>query len=151
VPDSDSKTVNPASHFQLNIGGPEQALLFSNAAVGAATLNTARHFSVDANGKPVNNVGAGTGVQYGDLTVSRGIDTDHQLWEAFKDVRDNGATADNAKEITLTGLDAAGQTLFTLSMTGAHITSYTIGAFDANGGGILTEAATFTYETMDIA
>jgi T4-like virus tail tube protein gp19 len=150
VADSDPKPVSPVSHFKLDLGGPEGALLFSNAAIGAASLNTSKHNSVDANGNPVNNIGAGTGVQWGDLSVSRGIDTDHQLWESFKDHKDNGASPDNAKEIKLIGLNAKGDTLFTVNMTGAHINMYTIGAFDANGGGILTESAGFTYEDMTI-
>ena len=150
MPSSDAKTVSPVSHFKLDLGGPQEALLFSQAAIGAATLGTARHNSVDAQGKPINSVGGGTQAQFGDLSVTRGIDTDHQLWEAFKDVKDNGATADNAKEIKLIGLDAKGETLFTINMTGAHINMYQIGAFDANGGGILTESAGFTYEDMTI-
>ena len=74
--------------------------------MGGATLNTAKLQTVDANGNPVNSVGGGTQVQWGDLTVMRGVDSDHQLYEAFKDAGEKGATTDNAKEIKLIGLSA---------------------------------------------
>jgi len=143
---ADQKTVSTVSHFKLDLGGPEGALLFASANMGGATLNTANFQTVDANGNPVNSVGGGTQVQWGELSVTRGVDTDHQLYDAFKDVKENGATADNAKEIKLIGLDSKGNTLFTWNFTGAHITSYQMGAAEAGSNAILTEAASFKFE-----
>jgi phage tail-like protein len=146
VPSSDQKTVSTVSHFKLDLGGPEGAMLFSGATIGAAQLNTGKFATVDDKGNPVNSVGGGTQVQWGDLNVTRGVDSDHQLYEAFKDVKENGATADNAKEIKLIGLDAKGETLFTWNFTGAHISSFQMGAFEAGSNAILTESASFTFE-----
>ena len=143
---ADDKTVSTVSHFKLDLGGPEGALLFSSASMGGATLNTARFQTVDANGNPINSVGGGTQVQWGDLTVMRGVDSDHQRYEAFKDVKENGATPDNAKEIKLVGLSAKGDTLFTWNFTGAHISSYQMAGAEAGSNAILTESASFTFE-----
>jgi len=143
---ADEKTVNTVSHFKLDLGGAEGALLFASASMGGATLNTSKFQTVDANGNPVNSVGGGTQVQWGDLSVTRGVDSDHQLYEAFKDVKENGSTADNAKEIKLIGLDSQGNTLFTWNFTGAHISSYQMAGAEAGSNAILTEAASFTFE-----
>jgi phage tail-like protein len=150
VPDSDPKTVSTVSHFKLVLDGAEEAMLFHTASGFQGTLNTAKFASQDGQGNPINSVGGGTQVQWSDLQVSRGVDTDHKLYEAFKDVKENGATPDNAKEIQLIALDAKGETLFTCNFTGAHITSYSMSGMDSNSNAILTEGASFTFEDMTL-
>jgi hypothetical protein len=143
---SDQHTVSVVSHFSLDLGGPEGAMLFASASMGGATLNTATFATVDNNGNPVNSLGGGTQVQWSDLVVTRGVDTDHQLWDLFQDAKENGHTPDNAREIKLIAFDAKGGTLFTLNMVGAHITSFQMAGAEAGSNAILTESASFKFE-----
>jgi phage tail-like protein len=146
---SDSQ-VSGVHHFKLDLGGLESGMLFSAATMPSGTLDVPDFKTVDNNGNPVNSCGGGTQVTWAPITLTRGVDSDHQLWDWFKDVREKGACEDTKKEIKIIAMDSKGETLHTWNLTGAVITNYGMAGADAQTAAILTEMVSIKYEDASL-
>src|SRR5918911_116187 len=131
--------VSGVHHFKLDLGGMESGMLFSAASMPSGTLDVPDFKTIDDKGTPVNSVGGGTQVSWSPVTLTRGVDTDHQLYDWFNDVRQKGVTDDTKKEIKIIALDSQGETLHTWNLVGAVITTYGMAGADAQTTSILTE------------
>jgi phage tail-like protein len=138
--------VHGVHHFKLDLGGMETGMLFSAATMPSGTLDVPDFKTVDAGGKPVNSCGGGTQVTWGPVTLTRGVDSDHQLYDWFKDVREKGVCEDTKKEIKIIAMDSQGETLHTWNIIGAVITTYGMAGADAQTTAILTEQVTIKFE-----
>jgi phage tail-like protein len=144
---SDQPTVSGAHHFSIDLGGAEGDMLFISASAIGGTLDLPSLKTIDGQHSPVNSIGGGKAkVNWTDLTLSRGIDDKHSLYDWFQDIRDNGVTADTKKDIKIIGYDASDSPLFTWNITGAVITTFTGAAVDAQTSAILTETVSLTFE-----
>jgi len=147
---SDDKQVSGVHHFKLDLGGLESSMLFSSVAMGGATLSIGDFKTTDANGNPVNSCGGGTQVHWSDVSLTRGVDTDHGLWDWFKDVKEKGACGDTKKEVKIIALDSQGNTLHTWNLVGAVISSYQMAGADAGTEAILTEMVSIHFEDASL-
>jgi phage tail-like protein len=138
--------VSGVHHFKLDLGGLESGMLFSAATMPSGSLDVPDFKTVDNNGNPVNSCGGGTQVTWAPIQLTRGVDSDHQLWDWFKDVREKGACEDTKKEVKIIAMDSKGETLHTWNLTGAVITNYGMAGADAQTAAILTEMVTIKYE-----
>lgn len=140
------KTVSGHHHFKLDLGGFEGGLLFNSVSMPSGTLDIPDFKTWDANGNPVNSVGGGTQVNWSDIQLTRGVDTDKQLYTWFKDVRKSGVTTDTKKDIKLTVLDSEGKDLHVWNVTGAVINSYGMAGADAQTMAVLIESVSIKFE-----
>jgi phage tail-like protein len=142
----DAKTVSGVHHFKLQLGGAEGAMLFSQSTTPQGTLEAPDFKTFDANGNPVNSVGGGSQVSWAPLTLTRGVDTDKQLWDWFQKVKETGATGDAKKDIQLTALDSEGNPLHTWNITGAVLTQYGHSGANAQTMEVLVSTVQIKYE-----
>jgi len=143
---SDQKVVSGVHHFKLDLGGAEGALLFSQSSTPQGTLDAPDFKTFDANGNPVNSVGGGSQVSWTPITLTRGVDSDNQLYDWFKEVKEKGATPDTKKELKLTALDSTGQPLHTWNLVGAIITQYGHSGANAQTMEVLVATVQIKYE-----
>ena len=139
-------TVVGVHHFKLDLGGAEGALLFSQATTPQGTLEAPDFKTFDAKGNPVNSVGGGTQVSWAPISLTRGVDSDTQLYDWFKEIKEKGATADTKKEIKLTALDAEGNPLHTWNLIGAILTQYGHSGANAQTMEVLVSTVQIKYE-----
>jgi phage tail-like protein len=139
-------TVNGASSFKLGLGGIENAMLFSSVQMPTVTIDVQSYFTAAQNGQPVQSCGAGAKIHYGDIVLTRGVDDNHDLWQWVQDIKDHGVCDDTKKDITITAVNQNSEDLLTWNITGAVISSYSMAGVDSNGGGILTEMVTITFQ-----
>jgi phage tail-like protein len=141
------QTVSGAHHFSLDLGGAESDMLFISASTISGTLDLPALKTIDGQHSPVNSIGGGKAkVNWSDLTLERGIDDKHSLYEWFQNIRDNGVTADTKKDIKVVAYDSQDQPLYTWNLTGAVITTYSTAGVDAQTSAILTETVSITFE-----
>ena len=138
--------VSGVQHFKLDLGGLESSMLFSAATMPSGTLDVPDFKTIDDNGNPVNSCGGGTQVTWAPITLTRGVDSDHALYDWFKDVREKGVCDDTKKELKIICMDSQGETLHTWNIVGAVITNYGMAGCDAQTAAILTEQITIKYE-----
>jgi len=138
--------VRGVHHFKIDLGGIGSAMLFSACAMPSGSLDVPEFKTIDDNGNPVNSCGGGTQVTWSPVTLTRGVDTDHGLYEWFKDVREKGACQDTKKEVKIIAMDSQGETLLTWNLTGCVITTYGMAGCDAQTAAILTEQVSIKYE-----
>ena len=147
MPDSQ---VNGVHHFELKLGGAETDMLFSAATTPTGTLDAPEFKTMDAQAKPVNSVGGGTQASWSEVTITRGLDDKNSLWEWFKAIKENGATSDTKKDITIAAKNSGGDTLHTWNLKGAVITSYGHAGADAQTMAILTQQVSIKFEDADL-
>src|SRR6266516_4115108 len=141
------QVVSGAHHFSLDLGGAESDMMFISASSVSGTLDLPSLKTIDGQHSPVNSIGGGKAkVNWSDLTLQRGVDDKHSLYEWFQSIRDNGVTADTKKDIKIVAYDAQDQPLFTWNLTGAVITTYSTAGVDAQTSAILTETVSVTFE-----
>jgi phage tail-like protein len=143
---ADDGQITGGGHFKLDLGGSESALLFTAASLPSGSLQVPAFKTADANGNPVNSLGGGTQVQWGDVVLTRCVDTDHSLYEWFKSVQEKGVTDDTKKDIKIITMDPAGETLSTWNIVGAVISSYSMSGVDAQTQAILTEQVSISFQ-----
>jgi T4-like virus tail tube protein gp19 len=143
----EAKQVHGNIHVKLQgVPGAESGLLFNTFSPPDLSLDAPEFRTWDAQGAPIPSLGAGRQAKVGSITLSRGLDDNQDLMTWFNEVKEKGATADTKKDLTAEILTADGTTLKTWNITGAVITSYRQGDFDANGTGILVETVTIECE-----
>ena len=149
---TDSPTTYGAYHWVVKITGLESVTNWYNCTPPSATID-APEFKVWANnGDPVNSLTGGKQVTWAPVTLSRGGDDNKDLWTWFKDVMEKGATADTKKEVTLE-CKAHGddKTLFTWTLHGAVIVSYSYGGGSAQTQEVLVTNIQLKYESAELS
>jgi hypothetical protein len=146
----DVKPVHGGYHVKLD-GMPGSAgLLFYSATTPTGTLDSTKFMSWGADkGLLVNSAGGGRQVQWGPITLARGVDDNMELYTWFKDTMEKGMEAQK-KELKLIVFDAAGAPLHTWSLTGAHITSYSDSGHNAQTNEILVNTVQIEYEHAEL-
>jgi phage tail-like protein len=130
---ADEKEVYPVDTFKITLGGPEGAGLFNSVSGISSSIDPAAFDHVDGQGKPqVTKTPAK--VHWGDVTLSRGIDKDKQLWDWHFACIDKGIEG-NRKDLTIELLDTKGQTVVTWSLIQAFPFMYNAGGYQAGGEG----------------
>ena len=145
-----SKQVFGNYHYKLEIPDIDQALLFFQLTPPSLTVDGPDFKTWDAQGNPINSIGGGRQATWSDVQISRGIDSDMSLYKWIDDVRQKGATDDTKKDIKITVVNQANEDLLTWNVTGAVISSYTMAGVDSNGGGILTESVSITFQDASL-
>ena len=142
----DAKQVSGVHHFKLDLKGAEGGMLFSQATTPQGSLEAPDFKTFDDKGNPVNSVGGGTQVSWAPITLTRGVDSDKQLWDWFKTVKETGAKGEGKKDITLTALDSEGNPLHTWNIVGAVITQYGHSGANAQTMEVLVNTVQIKYE-----
>jgi phage tail-like protein len=142
--------VNGVHHFKLGLGGAEGDLLFSQATTPQGTLEVPEFKTFGQDGTPVNSVGGGTQVTWSPISLTRGVDKNHSLWDWFKEVKEKGVTPDTKKDITLQALDSGNEILHTWNIKGAVITQYGHSGANAQTMEILVSTVQIKYEDADL-
>jgi phage tail-like protein len=146
-----ASTVSGVHHFQLDLGGAENAMMFSQASTPQGTLEAPDFKTFPANGTaPVNSMGGGSQVSWAPITLTRGVDSDTQLWDWFKDIKENGVTPDTKKDIKLIACDATGSPLHTWNITGAVIMQYGHSGANAQTMEVLVNTVQIKFEDASL-
>ena len=133
-------------HFKLEIPDVDQALLFYQFTPPTMTVDGPEFKTWDASGNPVNAIGGGRQVSFTDLQLSRGVDTDHVLYEWIKQVREEGATDDTKKDLKITAFNSKGEPLHVWNIVKAIITQYGHSGANAQTNEVLVENVTIKFE-----
>jgi phage tail-like protein len=142
--------VSTVSHFTLDLGGAEQAVLFSSISAPTANVTVPDFKSFDGNGNPVSAVAGGTIVTWSDVTLVRAVDHDSQLYDWFSSIKEQGVTPDTKKDITITALDSNLEPLHTWNIKGAVISSFGFSGADAASGAILLNTISLKFEDAEL-
>jgi phage tail-like protein len=145
----DAKPVHGNYHVKIEGIPGADALLFSKLTTPTLSLETPKHKTWDAQGGTVNSAAGGRQITVGALTVERGVDDNKDMYTWLKETAEQGVEAQK-KDLTVTVLDAAGGTIETWNLTGAHIVSYSHSGHDANAGSVLVASAQIECETAEI-
>jgi phage tail-like protein len=144
---AENKEVYPIDTFKVTLGGAEAGGLFNTVSGIGSSIDPTGFDHVDQQGKP-QVAKTPAKAHYQDLTCSRGMDKDAQLWEWHFDCIEKGIEG-NRKDITVELLDTTGATVLTWSFTNAWPSSYQAAGQDASGGVVATEQIGFTYERLE--
>jgi phage tail-like protein len=126
------------------------SMMFYSATTPDPSLDGPEFKTWDANGVPMNSIGGGRQVTWTPITLSRGVDSNLDLWTWFNDIVEKGATSDTKKNVNLTWLDHAGGELFTWALTGAIIISYSQSGGNAQTNEILVNTVQLRYENATL-
>jgi phage tail-like protein len=144
---ADRKEVFPIDTFKVTIGGPEGAGLFNTVSGVGSSIDPTGFDHVDGQGKP-QIAKTPAKAHYTDVTLTRGLDKDKQLWDWHWACIDKGIEG-NRKDLTIELLDTKGGTVVTWSLVQAWPTSYQAAGYDASGGSVGTEAISFAFERLE--
>ena len=106
---AEQKEVYPIDTFLVTMGGVEAAGLFNTVSGISSAIDPTGFDHVDANGKP-QVAKTPAKVQWGDVTCSRGMDKDNELWQWHFDCIEKGIGPEG---ITVELLDTKGTTVLT--------------------------------------
>lgn len=140
---ADQKT-EPIKYWKITAEGVADIGMFNQCGLPSMSL-TASEFKVwDEQGKP-NPLPTGVQASFGDVTLSRGVDQQGELWKWISTIAQKGCTPDTVKEVTLIACDAEGGTVQEWKLTNAYPSSYTAAGMAAGGTDVLTEMISIRY------
>lgn len=146
---SEEGVVNAVHHFRVEFDG-SSGLMFSQATTPQATLEVPDFKTFSGDGKTVlNSVGGGTQVTWSPITLTRGVDSNHDLYDWFKEILETGV-AENKKVLTLVAVDSAGEDMHTWTCEGAIITQYGHSGANAQTMEVLVNTVQIKYETAKL-
>jgi phage tail-like protein len=146
--------VSSANLFELDIPDvtADDGLLFTSATFPEVSLDIP-DFKTFSNGPdaPVNSFGGKPHVNWGPISLSRGVDTSKALWTWMKDVMDKGVTADTVKEVTLKALGADATPLYTWVLHSAVIVQYGYSGANSQSQEVLVNNIQIKYASADLS
>ena len=143
----ESKQVHGGYHVKLGgVPGAEGGLLFYSATSPSGSLDSPAFKTWDAQGNPVNSLGAGRQAEWTPITLTRGVDDNRELYDWFKEIQEKGVTEETKKDLTVTVLSSGNDTLHTWNLTGAVISQYQHSAHNAQSNEILVNTVQIKYE-----
>jgi len=142
---SDAKS-NPigAYHFGIEIAGIENAR-FTEVTGFEHSSKIIEHREVDSKGQIYVNKTIG-GTYWTEVTFKRGITTDNEFWEKWRQHVMDGDYAQSRKKVTVTGYSPDGKAISKFVMENAWVSKWKGPAFTAKGDNVAVEEITFTHE-----
>jgi phage tail-like protein len=144
---ADTPKAEPVKYWKIQADGLEIGMFYEHSGAGMSIQAT--KFPVwDGNGKPLP-LPVGVQPSFGDITLSRAVDTENAFFEWISLCGQKGAEAAK-KQVTLIGMDSDGNPIQTYKLTDAWPTHHQPAGYSAGGNGTLTESLTFSYTDMQI-
>jgi phage tail-like protein len=146
-----AEAVHGVHHFKLDLKGKGPSILFSQATTPQGTLEVPDFKSFGEDGTPINSVGGGTQCSWAPISLTRGVDKDHTLWDWFQAVKTKGVVPGDTKmDIELQALDSGNAILHTWNIKGAVITQYGHSGANAQTMEILVNTVQIKYEDAEL-
>jgi phage tail-like protein len=131
-------------YWKIHCAGIDNIGMFHQCGLPSMSLQATKFPVWDGKGKPLP---LPTGVQpsFGDVTLSRGVDAEKELWKWISTIAQNGCTHETVKEVTLMACNAKGEPVQEWKLTDAYPTHYSAAGMDASGSAVLTEQIGLAY------
>lgn len=131
-------------YWKMTAPGLDNIGMFHQCGLPSMSVQATKFPVWDGNGKPLP---LPTGVQpaFGDVQLSRGVDTAAELWKWISTIAQKGCTADTVKEVTLMACNAEGEPVQEWKLTDAYPTTYSCAGMAAGGSDVLTENISIAY------
>lgn len=143
--ETDQKTAG-GHYFTLSLGGAEAAGFFREVDGIASENEVVTHTTSDAQGKSQVQKFPGQ-LKWNNITLKRGVDSNNALWTWRQQVI-NGQIADARKEVTITVIDWAGDTIVTYNFINAWPCRYSAPGLSAGGNEVMVEEIEIAHEGM---
>jgi phage tail-like protein len=143
--ETDQKTAG-GHYFTLSLGGAEAAGFFREVDGIARENEVVTHTTSDAQGKSQVQKFPGQ-LKWNNITLKRGVDSNNALWTWRQQVI-NGQIADARKEVTITVIDWAGDTIVTYNFINAWPCRYSAPGLSAGGNEVMVEEIEIAHEGM---
>jgi phage tail-like protein len=141
------KNAYPPSTFQVTLGGPETAGLFSEVSGFISNIDHSPFHHVDAQGAPAEAKTPGA-CSLSDVTFTRGLDKDMAMWKWHNDCCEKGPE-DARKTVIVKLLDSKLGTVTTWTLHEAWPCTYQASGMQAHNSAAATEMIGFTFERME--
>jgi phage tail-like protein len=135
-----------AHYFTLSLGGAEAAGFFREVDGIASENEVVVHTTSDAQGKSQVQKFPGQ-LKWNNITLKRGVDSNNALWTWRQQVI-NGQITDARKEVTITVIDWAGNTIVTYNFINAWPCRYSAPGLSAGGNEVMVEEIEIAHEGM---
>jgi phage tail-like protein len=134
----------PIKYWKIQADGIADLGMFYQCSLPSMTL-TANDFKVwDEQSKP-NPLPVGVQATFGDVTLSRGVDKQGELYKWISKIAQKQASAETVKEVTLLACDSNGDPVQTWTLKNAYPSSYQAAGLAAGGTDVLTETVSIHY------
>jgi phage tail-like protein len=140
---ADQKT-EALKYWKIVADGVADIGMFNSCGLPSMSLQASEFKVWDDQGKP-NPLPTGVQASFGDVTLSRGVDSASALWEWISKIAQKGATPDTVKEVTLIACSAEGDPVQEWKLTNCYPSSYSPAGMAAAGTDVLTEQITLKY------
>jgi len=134
----------PIKYWKITAEGVADIGMFNSCGLPSMSLQASEFKVWDEQGKP-NPLPTGVQASFGDVTLSRGVDQQGELWQWISTIAQKGATPDTVKEVTIIACDADGGTVQELKLTNAYPSQYSAAGMAAGGTDVLTEQIAIRY------
>jgi phage tail-like protein len=140
----DEPKAEPIKYWKVDAPGLKGLGMFYQCSLPSMTL-TATDFKVwDEQSKP-NALPVGVQATFGEVTLSRGVDKNGELYKWISKIAQKQASADTVKEVTLLACDSNGDPVQTWTLKNAYPSSYQAAGLAAGGTDVLTETVSIHY------
>jgi phage tail-like protein len=141
---ADEPKAQPIKYWKIQADGLANLGMFYQCSLPSMSL-TAQDFKVwDDQSKP-NPLPVGVQASFGDVTLSRGVDKQGELYKWISKIAQKQASADTVKEVTLLACDSNGDPVQTWTLKNAYPSSYQAAGLAAGGTDVLTETVSIHY------
>jgi len=96
---ADQKT-EPIKYWKITADGLADIGMFNQCGLPSMSLQASEFKVWDEQGKP-NPLPTGVQASFGDVTLSRGVDQQGELWKWISTIAQKGANTDTVKEVTI--------------------------------------------------
>jgi phage tail-like protein len=141
--DGDTKT-EPIKYWKIQAEGLADIGMFYQCGLPSMSLSTDTFKVWDAQSKP-DPLPVGVQASFGDVSLSRGVDKQGELYNWISTVAQKGADKTTVKDVTLIACDSEGNPVQTWLLKSAFPSSYTASGLAAGGADVLTESISITY------
>jgi phage tail-like protein len=141
--DGDQKT-EPIKYWKIQAEGLADIGMFYQCSLPSMSLSTDTFKVWDAQSKP-DPLPVGVQASFGDVSLSRGVDKQGELYNWISTVAQKGADKTTVKDVTLIACDSEGNPVQTWLLKSAFPSSYAASGLAAGGADVLTEQISITY------
>ena len=140
---TDQKT-EAIKYWKVQAEGLEDLGMFYQCSLPSMTLTTQDFKVWDDQAKP-NPLPVGVQASFGDVTLSRGVDVQGELYNWISKIAQQGASTETIKDVTLLACNANGDPVQTWVLKKAYPSSYQASGLAAAGTDVLTESVSIHY------
>ena len=141
---ADDQKTEAIKYWKVQAEGLADLGMFYQCSLPSMSLTTQDFKVWDQQSKP-NPLPVGVQASFGDVTLSRGVDKQGELYNWISKIAQKGASADTVKDVTLMACDAEGNAVQTWNLKAAFPSSYSASGLAAGGADVLTEQISLTY------